>query len=126
MSYEASVNNFVGAVNCLSGISFGKGNLTSASLTQSYSTGYTGIQILANTIITTAWLITFASVGLANFSTIPVVTASVICATINSFGVQVQIYNVSTTAIAFVAYNAKAFTAPANTWGISFIAVGGY
>ena len=81
---------------------------------------------MANTIITTAWLITFASVGLAKFSTIPVVTASVICATINSFGVQVQIYNVSTTAVAFIAYNAKASTALANTWGISFIAVGGY
>lgn len=109
-----------------SGLSFGKGNLTSATFMQTYSTGFTGIQILANTIITNSWTITFASVGLANFSTAPIVTASVICATPNSTGVIVQVAGTLTTGVVFLAYNSKASTALANTWGISFIAVGGY
>ena len=121
MEYFGAKHKFL-----LGGICFDKGNLTNGTFMQTYTTGYTGGVIAANNVMGATWTITFASVGLANFGTIPVVTATSISNVLNSFGVHIQVGAVSTTAVAFTAYNARSTIAAANTWGISFIAVGGY
>jgi hypothetical protein len=106
------------------GFLFGKGNLSSPSLTQTYSSGMIGPAIPANTVSPTSLSYTFAT----PFSTVPVVSLSVQnnTATGGSWGVILSIRAVSVNGVVLVAYNAKGTAVAVNSWGYNLIAIGGY
>ena len=106
------------------GMCFNKGNLTSASFTQTYSSGMIGPVIPGNTVSPTSLSYTFPTA----FSTTPVVTLSTQNNTTNgvSWGIILSVIGVSNTGVVLVAYNAKKSAVAVNSCGYNIIAVGGW
>ena len=105
---------------------FNKGNLTSAFYTQTYSSGMIGQAIPGNSAAPLPVTYTFTN----PFGNIPTVTLShqivVIPPNTSNWGIILNIASISSTAITFVAYNAKNTAVAVNSWGYHIIAVGGW
>ena len=122
MEYFGATHKFL-----LGGICFDKGNLTNGTFMQTYTTGYTGGVIAANSPMVPIWSVLFTSfTGCIAFGTAPNISLTVITNNPNSIGIVLSIALVTTTGFSMYAYNSRNTNALANTWGVSFTATGGY
>lgn len=106
------------------GISYGRGNLTSPSFTQTGFFGNGATTVAANGVVN--YSATWAAMGLANFGTNP----TVICCNGTSSGLGqkliISCYGATTTQVSFSLYNPSSSTTGSVSITINFIATGGY
>jgi len=106
------------------GLSYGRGNLTSKTLTQTGGFGNGSTTVPANSVVN--YSATWAAMGLADFTTAP----SVICCNGTSSGLGqkliISCYGATTTQVSFSLYNPSSTTTGSVAISIQFIATGGY
>ena len=120
MSYSASNHYFTGQLRANSGLSFGKGNLQSASLLQSGSNNPNLNVGAGNALVIGGFNFQDA------FSVGPQMNISVYTNTPASMGLICTVTSVSTSSFTVNVYNSRNVTAPAGTWGFQWMAIGSY
>jgi hypothetical protein len=121
MQYYGADHQFYGG-----GICFDKGNLTTGTFIQTFTSLTNGLVIAANSTMAPNIIMDFASFGGVNFGTIPNVSLTLRANNTTAARIILSLYSKSASRVVVQAYNANAINVPAGTWGIEVVAIGGY